>query len=368
MTLEWTGAAANAGDAAPLPTTVTVTNGSTTATVIAVDDYFKETPEDLIATITGLVDQDDPDAFENLAIGDVNGNNASATTEITDEDNPGSDDTISLSISGPDTVVEGDLTTDYTVALKDENGVLVAAQEDVVVTITYTGTATDGSDYTSQQEVTILQGATNATFSLQTLADTETDPDETIILTISTTSDGGFEALEVDENNDDVTTVITEPPEPPVYSVALSGADTVVEGESAEYTVTFEDADGNPVALLAGQSVTVTLGTAAGLVLAATEGVDYVSVDGDTVTITGTGTAGAGGVSSTTFTVETTDDYLADNGEQYIVEISDPTSTGLGSTVGIATGKGTVTTTIADQTGPDNPPGDRRYGLCGHQC
>ena len=237
--------------------------------------------------------------------------------------------------------------------MKDENGVLVAAQEDVVVTITYTGTATDGSDYTSQQDVTILQGATNATFSLQTLADIETDPDETIILTISTTSDGGFEALEVDENNDEVTTVIVEPPPPPEFYVGLSGAATVVEGESAEYTVTFEDADGNPVALLAGQSVTVTLGTAAGLVLAATEGVDYVSVDGDTVTITGT----ADGVSSTTFTVETTDDYLADTGEQYIVEISDPTGTGLGSTVGIATGKGTVTTTIADQTGPDSPPG-----------
>ena len=364
VTLEWTGAAANAGDAAPLPTTVTVTNGSTTATVIAVDDYFKETPEDLIATITGLVDQDDPDAFENLAIGDVNGNNASATTEITDEDNPGSDDTISLSISGPDTVVEGDLTTDYTVALKDENGVLVAAQEDVVVTITYTGTATDGSDYTSQQDVTILQGATNATFSLQTTTDVEVDPNETIILTISTTSDGGFEALEVDENNDEVTTVIVEPPPPPEFYVGLSGAATVVEGELAEYTVTFEDAAGNPVALLAGQSVTVTLGTAAGLVLAATEGVDYVSVDGDTVTITGT----ADGVSSTTFTVETTDDYLADTGEQYIVEISDPTGTGLGSTVGIATGKGTVTTTIADQTGPDRSTGNRRYGLCGHQC
>ena len=131
---------------------------------------------------------------------------------------------------GPASVVEGEQPA-YTVALKDENGVLVAAQEDVVVTITYTGTATDGSDYTSQQEVTILQGATNATFSLQTLADIETDPDETIILTISTTSDGGFEALEVDENNDDVTTVI-ESRQPPVYSVALRGAATVVEGES----------------------------------------------------------------------------------------------------------------------------------------
>jgi 3-dehydroquinate dehydratase len=356
VTLEWTGAAANAGDAAPLPTTVTVTNGSTTATVIAVDDYFKETPEDLVATITGLVDQDDPDAFENLAIGDVDGDNASATTTITDESVSDPDDTVTLSIVGPASVVEGDATSNYTVALTDPAGGPVAAQEDVVVTITYTGTATDGSDYTSQQEVTILQGATNAIFSLQTLADTETDPDETIILTISTTSDGGFEALEVDENNDDVTTVIEEPPEPPVYSVALSGADTVVEGESAAYTVTVEDADGNPVLLTDGQSVTVTLGTAAaGLVLAATEGVDYVSVDGDTVTITGT----VAGVSSATFTVETTDDYLADDGEEYIVEISDPTGTGLGGlAVGIATDKDTVTTTIEDQTGTDDPPGE----------
>ena len=210
VTLAWTGAAANAGDAAPLPTTVTVANGSTTATVIAVDDYFKETPEDLIATITGLVDQDDPDAFENLAIGDVNGNNTSATTEITDEDDPDPDDIINLSIDGPVTVVEGNLTDDYTVALTDENGDPVVAQENVLVTITYTGTATDGSDYTSQQSVTILQGDATATFTLQTTADAEVDPDEDIILLISTASDGGFEALEVDENSDEVTTVITD--------------------------------------------------------------------------------------------------------------------------------------------------------------
>ena len=106
VTLEWTGAAANAGDAAPLPTTVTVTNGSTTATVIAVDDYFKETPEDLVATITGLVDQDDPDAFENLAIGDVAGNNTSATTEITDEADPDDDDTVYAVISVDDASIE----------------------------------------------------------------------------------------------------------------------------------------------------------------------------------------------------------------------------------------------------------------------
>ncbi len=120
VTLEWTGAAANAGDAAPLPTTVTVTNGSTTATVIAVDDYFKETPEDLIATITGLVDQDDPDAFENLAIGDVAGNNTSATTEITDEADPDDDDTVYAVISVDDASIEEGEQAVFTVSLQGQ--------------------------------------------------------------------------------------------------------------------------------------------------------------------------------------------------------------------------------------------------------
>ena len=120
VTLEWTGAAANAGDAAPLPTTVTVTNGSTTATVIAVDDYFKETPEDLVATITGLVDQDDPDAFENLTIGDVNGNNTSATTTITDEADPDDDDTVYAVISVDDASIEEGEQAVFTVSLQGQ--------------------------------------------------------------------------------------------------------------------------------------------------------------------------------------------------------------------------------------------------------
>ena len=76
---------------------------------------------------------------------------------------------------------------------------------------------------------------------------------------------------------------------------------------------------------------------------------------GETVTITGTRAGG----SSATFTVGTTDDYRADDGEGYIVEISDRTGGGLGGlAVGIATDKGTVTTTIEDQTGTDDPPGE----------
>ena len=356
VTLEWTGAAANAGDAAPLPTTVTVTNGSTTATVIAVDDYFKETPEDLIATITGLVDQDDPDAFENLAIGDVAGNNTSATTTITDEADPDDDDTVYAVISVDDASIEEGEQAVFTVSLQDKDGNAVAAPNDIEVALVWSGVAATVDDVTPfplPTSVTLTAGSGSVTV-LATL-DGVVEPDEPLTATIASITDpqDNYENYELGTPAGTGLSATTVIEDASALKVALTGADTVVEGESAEYTVTFEDAAGNPVALLAGQSVTVTLGTAAGLVLAATEGVDYVSVDGDTVTITGT----AGGVSSTTFTVETTDDYLADNGEQYIVEISNPTSTGLGSTVGIATGKGTVTTTIADQTGTDDPPG-----------
>ena len=357
VTLEWTGAAANAGDAAPLPTTVTVTNGSTTATVIAVDDYFKETPEDLVATITGLVDQDDPDAFENLAIGDVAGNNTSATTTITDEADPDDDDTVYAVISVDDASIEEGEQAVFTVSLQDKDGNAVTAPNDIEVALVWSGVAATVDDVTPfplPTSVTLTAGSGSVTV-LATL-DGVVEPDEPLTATIASITDpqDNYENYELGTPAGTGLSATTVIEDASALKVALTGAATVVEGESATYTVTFEDADGNPVALLAGQSVTVTLGTtAAGLVLAATEGVDYVSVDGDTVTITGT----ADGVSSTTFTVETTDDYLADTGEQYIVEISDPTSTGLGSTVGIATGKGTVTTTIADQTGPDSPPG-----------
>ena len=211
-------------------------------------------------------------------------------------------------------------------------------------------TVDDVTPFPLPTSVTLTAGSGSVTV-LATL-DGVVEPDEPLTATIASITDpqDNYENYELGTPAGTGLSATTVIEDASALKVALTGAATVVEGESAEYTVTFEDAAGNPVALLAGQSVTVTLGTtAAGLVLAATEGVDYVSVDGDTVTITGT----AGGVSSTTFTVETTDDYLADTGEQYIVEISDPTGTGLGSTVGIATGKGTVTTTIADQTGPD---------------
>jgi VCBS repeat-containing protein len=78
----------------------------------------------------------------------------------------------------------------------------------VVVTITYTGTAADGSDYTAETPITIPAGQSSVTFDLSTLDDAIADNGETIVLTISTTDDGGFEALEL--GNDSVTTTIID--------------------------------------------------------------------------------------------------------------------------------------------------------------
>ena len=276
---------------------------------------------------------------------------------ITDEADPDDDDTVYAVISVDEASIEEGEQAVFTVSLQDKDGNAVAAPNDIEVALVWSGVAATVDDVTPfplPTSVTLTAGSGSVTV-LATL-DGVVEPDEPLTATIASITDpqDNYENYELGTPAGTGLSATTVIEDASALKVALTGADTVVEGESATYTVTFEDADGNPVALLAGQSVTVTLGTtAAGLVLAATEGVDYVSVDGDTVTITGT----AGGVSSTTFTVETTDDYLADTGEQYIVEISDPTSTGLGSTVGIATGKGTVTTTIADQTGTDDPPG-----------
>ena len=263
VTLEWTGAAANAGDAAPLPTTVTVTNGSTTATVIAVDDYFKETPEDLVATITGLVDQDDPDAFENLAIGDVAGNNTSATTTITDEADPDDDDTVYAVISVDDASIEEGEQAVFTVSLQDKDGNAVTAPNDIEVALVWSGVAATVDDVTPfplPTSVTLTAGSGSVTV-LATL-DGVVEPDEPLTATIASITDpqDNYENYELGTPAGTGLSATTVIEDASALKVALTGAATVVEGESAEYTVTFEDAAGNPVALLAGQSVTVTLG------------------------------------------------------------------------------------------------------------
>jgi hypothetical protein len=115
---------------------------------------------------------------------------------------------VTLSISGPENVSEGSVTSPYTLNLLDARNIARPAGTDIAVDVTYSGTATDGNDYTSQTPITIPADSSSTTFDLETLSDSEVEGDETIILTISTADDGGFVALDL--GNDEVTTTLVD--------------------------------------------------------------------------------------------------------------------------------------------------------------
>ncbi|RXJ72773.1 hypothetical protein CS022_14175 [Veronia nyctiphanis] len=197
---------------------VPFTAGSTTATftIDTIDDVFAEpglppsSPgEKFVVLVSGITYKDTgDDVFEGLNLTDAN-----QITAIIDEPTP---DEVLVSMTGPDTVVEGETTTNYTVSIPE------TAQTDVTVNFTYTGTATDGTDYTSVGSITIPAGQTSQTFTISTLADTIVEDTEDFTITISSVSGGGFEAIGINTASDDVTTNITNSTIEPVL-VSIEG-------------------------------------------------------------------------------------------------------------------------------------------------
>jgi hypothetical protein len=173
-----------------------------------------------------------------------------AVTTITD-----TIDNVYLSITGPSTIEEGSTSTAYTLYLKDNADNLVAPVTDVIVTVTYSGTASDGVDYVAETPITISAGETSTTFTLTSLDDFIVEDAETIELVISTESSGGFENLAVDTNNNGVITTIVDNDNNPVatddpdsaspYSISVGGFAS--EGDGWQET----DSNGEQISILA---------------------------------------------------------------------------------------------------------------------
>ena len=120
-----------------------------TITVETVED--SEAEEDETFTVTLSFDGRQP---ENVELGLAEG-----TATITD-------DTLSASVTGPDTVAEGEA-AEYVVTVAGGTG-----SESVTVTIAVAGSATSGEDYAPPSEtLTIPAGAESATFVISTRAD-----------------------------------------------------------------------------------------------------------------------------------------------------------------------------------------------------
>ncbi|MGR5350645.1 Calx-beta domain-containing protein, partial [Vibrio mediterranei] len=145
---------------------------------------------------------------------------------------------VTVTLEGPESIVEGDTSTTYTVTLSS------AAPVGSVVTLSYTdGTATAGEDYTKTLTAIVGGDGTTATFTVDTLDDNLVEGSESFTVSVSGVEDGEgnavFEALNLDGASQltNITDEDTPGPEDTV-TVTLEGPESIVEGDtSTTYTV-----------------------------------------------------------------------------------------------------------------------------------
>ncbi|MFJ5300867.1 retention module-containing protein, partial [Pseudomonas sp. NPDC088368] len=215
------------------PVSVTLDNGKTitigvgqssgSTTAVATNDVYVGHPA-VTAAITGVSGGN----YENLAF-----SNTPVSTAVTDVR-----DTTSISISGPSAVTEGG-TAVYTLSLDNP------AHATVNVTLSYTGTAKDGTDFTAVKTVTIPANASSANFALTTLENGIEDGARDVIVKIVSATGGNFENLAVSGSAGSVTTSILDndapviiPPDPVAPHVDLDGTSA---GDNYSFSYTGSD-------------------------------------------------------------------------------------------------------------------------------
>ncbi|EGR3350940.1 calcium-binding protein, partial [Vibrio parahaemolyticus] len=300
---------------------------SATFTIDTVDDVYAEGDEVFRVSVSGIVDGDSNPIFEALDV-----SNAFVDTTINDETDPGPEDTVTVTMTGPANVVEGDTTTEYTVTLSDP------APVGSIVTLAYSYTTASGDDITETAQAIIGADGVTATFTIDTVDDVYAEGDEVFRVSVSGIVDSDsnpiFEALDV--SNAFVDTTISDETDPgpeDTVTVTMTGPANVVEGDTTtEYTVTLSDPA--PV----GSIVTLAY--------------SYTTASGDDITETTQAVVGADGVTAT-FTIDTVDDVYAEGDEVFRVSVSgivDSDSNPIFEALNLD--NAFVDTTISDETDP----------------
>ncbi|MGX1124575.1 retention module-containing protein [Pseudomonas sp. HLS-6 TE3448] len=221
---------ASLSNAADTPVTVTLSNGKTiviaagetsnSITIAAPSDDVHLDAGNVSAYITGATGGN----FENLSY-----TQTPAVTKVTD-----TIDSTTVSITGTNSVVEGGTAT-YTVSLSNP------PLTDVIVKLSYSGTAANGSDFTGVATVVIKAGSSSADFSIPTIKDAATEGTESFTVKIDSASGGRFENLVVDSNAGSVTTQIFEPA--PILDLDGNNSSG---STGADYNVTFTEGTTGP--------------------------------------------------------------------------------------------------------------------------
>ena len=232
---------------------------------------------------------------------------------MTTSDNEGSP---SFSINSP-SVTEGDtgsVNLTFTVTMSPTS----TSQYTVNYADAGTGTATSGTDYTAvtANTLTFAANTTSQTITVSVTGDTISEPNETVVVTLSNASSGSTIGTASGTG-----TIMDN--DTPSFSI---NSPSVTEGDSGSVNLTFT-VSLNP----AGASPhTVDYARTGGT---ATSGTDYTAFSSGRLTF-------AAGTTSQTITVSVRGDTLDESNETVVLTLSSASS---GSTIGTATGTGTIT-------------------------
>ena len=230
---------------------------------------------------------------------------ASGTGTITDNETP------NFSIDSP-SVMEGG--TGDTPSLTFTVTLSPASAAAATVAYAFGGTATGGTDYAtiSGGTLTFAAGTTTQTIAVSVTGDTTYEPDETVVVTLSSPSGAGLATATGTGTiaNDDPGLSIDSP--------------TVTEGNSGSVNLVFTVT----LAPTSSSQVTVNYARTGGT---ATSGTDFTALAAST-TLTF-----AAGTSSQTITVSVTGDTDVEADETVIVTLSSPSGAGLAMAVGTGT-------------------------------
>ena len=261
-------------------------NGDQTVDVPTTDDIFSEGSEDFTFAITS----------HSGGGGTVTLNTNSVTTTVN------ASDPITVSITGPTSVDEGDTTTAYTVSLSPSG---VKPTADLTVSYaTSNGTATAGADYTAKSgTLTFTETEAEAqTFTVQTTEDNiDEGTGEDFTVTLSSVTGGGGPTPSLGTSKS-VTTTIADDDDASDVTLSVSPSSLGEDDEATSVTVTATMNGGT----LPSDTV-VTIGTLSG---SATKDTDYTATSLDSITIPANTASGTG-----TITITPTDDSVVEGTE-----------------------------------------------------
>ena len=329
VTVAWS-AAGNTDDYSPDSGTVTFAAGSAAGAtqdidITVTDDDLSETAESFTVTL-GTVGGDLSSQVS------LKSGAGSASATISESD------AITVSISGPSSVEEGDATTAYTVSLSGGT-----PSEDLTVDYaTSDGTATADTDYTAKSgTLTFTKTAAGPqTFTVSTTEDgVDEGTGETFTVTLSNQSGGGGPAASLDSNKTSVETTITDDDDAP-SGIALSASPNSLGEDDAATSVTVTAAlDGSTLP----SDTVVTIGTLFG---SATKGTDYTATSLASITIPANSESASG-----TLTITPEDDLEVEGDETIMIP-------GTTTVSGLTVTSATITLTDDDKTTTDDDDKD----------